>query len=103
MAFRYDSASGLVTLFANLEDLQVEGTRRRSGSCKHGAKANTKGLPARKDSSAAGGQRAFADHELSEAQDTTIVIPAPLPLVIVTSDPTSACEDAARLKTEWGA
>ena len=54
-----------------------------------------------------GGREALADHPLSEgatAQDTTVVIPAgesdQFPVVIVTSDPTSACEDAARLNAE---
>ena len=57
-----------------------------------------------------GGQEARADHPLSAgstAHHTTIVVegarPGQSPLVIVTSDPSSACEDAARLHAEWGA
>lgn len=53
-----------------------------------------------------GGQEAFADHALgedsAEMQGTTIVLPAVLPVVVVTSDPTSACEDVARLHAQWG-
>ena len=42
MAFRYDGAKGLVTVIGDLQDLQLEGSRNRSGNWRHGAKVNTK-------------------------------------------------------------
>ena len=108
IALRYDSAGALVTVIENLQDLQLEGysVDTWARGCEHEGAPHpevplTGWLPV-----TCGGREALADHPLSEgptSQDTTLIIPDVQPLVIVTSDPTSTCEDAARLHTEWSA
>ena len=117
MAFRYKRTSGLVTMMANLPELalggEAWGTQQVETRCEgeggveeHEVPASLEALPGNWLHVTCGGREALADHPLSEGsktRDTTLIIPALLPLVIVTSDPASACKDAARLHAEYGA
>ena len=114
MAFRYDSARGLVTVIGNLETLRLDAYTMRVGALASRCEDEREQPPVPRSPGllnswipvTCGGREALVDHPLNEGptpQDTTVVVPALLPLVIVTSDPTSACEDAARLHREFGA
>ena len=116
LAIRYNSEGRVVTLIGDQHTLTIEGDDVSSliVRCSH---ANEVESVARSEGPlrtwvpiTCGGREAFADHAPGDgpaAKGTTIVVPAgglgQFPLVIVTSEPTSACEDAARLNTEWNA
>ena len=108
LAMRYDSEGRLITVIDDQDWLTLGGDEVANlvASC-HG-RQETELLSW--SPVTCGGQEARADHPLSAgstAHHTTIVVegarPGQSPLVIVTSDPSSACEDAARLHAEWGA
>jgi hypothetical protein len=108
LALRYDRAGHAVTVIGDQNLLTMDGQEVSSllVRCPHGETEDARSAGALNSwvPVTCAGREAFADHPLSKAstmQDTTIVIPAgeadQFPLVIVTSDPISACEDAARL------
>jgi hypothetical protein len=108
LAMRYDSAGRLIAVIDDQDTLTLGGEEVSNlvGRC-HG-RQETELLSW--SPVTCGGQEARADHPLnagSTAHDTTIVVEGTergqSPLVIVTSDPSSACEDVARLHAEWGA
>ena len=108
MAIRYDSAGHALTIIANRSELRV-GERytpfigQLVTKCE-GDEPRAEGPFAGWLPLTCGGREAFADRPLSEdsPEGTTIVVPADqFPFVIVTSTPTSACEDVARLHAEW--
>ena len=116
LAIRYNSEGRVETVIGNQNTLAIQGQKVWSllVRCPHPETLENvprsegplkSWLPAM-----CGGREALADHPLSEGaapQDITIVIPAGVSdqfsVVIATSDPASACEDAARLNAEWGA
>jgi hypothetical protein len=119
VAIRYDSAGNAVTVAANASELTLgegdkEGEKFRPSVASLVRWCEGEKVEPRTEEPLSswtpvtcGGEEAFADHPRGEpapAEDTTILVPrAGNPLVVVTSDPTSACEDAARLNAEWGA
>jgi hypothetical protein len=112
VAVRFNSEGTLVTVIENLRDLHLEGSTGPLQALVRTCEDEQEGLPQPEGPLTSwlpvtcGARQALADHPLSNgstAQDTTLIIPEAEPLVIVTSDPTSACEDAARLHAEWSA